>query len=257
MLPLTKILSPSDMEHPDMAQPLQRLRETEEKLSAVNLLDPLPTEWRRWEYGMGLRAAELSPEDLTYYESIALEVGGSSSLFMPAAAHYFHFWDLAEEASWVKANEKRVHAQSMAMGMSEYGLCVTELGDLPPTDHQYDFLACISVIENLPYTGPKEEGLYWHSGHTFMLQWIKENLIPRVSPGGILFLTSDIKEEQPDNVPFHWMRPPGIWCPKSWEALVNALSLSGMSPVGDCDFSWKEPVYNGYSFAALTMRRNG
>jgi hypothetical protein len=251
MLPLTKILSEEDYNDESFWPAQGILAMGEAKLYKADLLDPLPTPHRRWEYAQGIRAAFAAQKGGTM-----LEVGGSSSEFMPAVLNTRHFshHTALEAPEWTTpANMVRVHNQAQAIGTEPIYSCEGSIETVDPK--HFDFIACISVIENLAYSGTKV-GERWHDGHHFMFEFVL-NLTRHLKPNGIIFITSDIKEAQPDNAHFHWQRPPGIWTPESWAMLAEYLCAAGMTPVDNSyDFNWTgHDLSNfGYTFASMALR---
>lgn len=262
MIPLTKILDPDDYGDPEFRFPLSLLAETEDKLHKVGLLDPLPHRHRRWEYAQGIRAllkAKPMPR--------VLEVGGGTSLFMPTVVYA----GLAKEVvQWEHprfTQTARMMAQLFATDREYDATVVTEenldkaltaSGHTPP--HLFDFISCISVIENLEWDGDKM--YYPNDGHYFMTMFLMK-LVPFLAPGGILFITSDIAEKNPDHYMFSAMRPPGIWDPDSWWWLAYDSALTFGQPgllelvePTTASFTWTGPhVYDSYNFASMTLRR--
>lgn len=253
-LPLTKILNPSDLEHEEMQFPLALLEKTADKLHQAGVLDPLPVEWRRWEYGQALRALlKAGPNPRV------LEVGGSTSLFAPTVigsglCSTFRQMECQEWISNQGAVDK-LFKQIHSVAPEKVAYPHFSLGST--FEGVFDFIACISVIENLPYDGNKE-GI-WHDGHTFMREFVR-GLVKLLAPNGVLFLTSDLKAEQPDNAHWHWMRPPGIWTPKNWfhlgEDLISTEQMEWV--MADVDFGWTGHEISpgwGYTFASAALRR--
>lgn len=273
MLPLNKILDLKDYESADLNWAIHHLEQVYRRLAEVGLADQLPTKHRMWEYGQGLRAYLRSKPG-----GRVLEVGGSTSLFMPAMAALGHSGDelfiAAEAPEWqtpdaITRQERQFYTVSNAQKLPHLCQTTTE----GAVEHApFDFISCISVIENLPYEGPKQEqgidpisGAVWHDGHTFMQEFVS-GLEKLLAPGGVLFVTSDIGSEKDtedgkDPYPFHWMRPPGIWNPSNWFWLTHQLGDPAIGGTMELEggvespLAWHGPAYEGYSFASACWRR--
>lgn len=266
-LSFTKLYSEADFQHPSMETPLEMLRLTMDKLESRGLLDPLPVEARKWEYAQGIRAF-LQAKREGGGSIRVLEIGGSTSCFLPAIAYVC--WGLGakveltsvESPEWsTEPNLARQRAQIEAVVGPQPIRQLTEI----PHFEQFDFISCISVIENLPYSGSKVPNYAppdddWHDGHSYMLDFLSA-AGRRLAPRGILFFTSDCIEKQPDEgIMFCWQRPPGAWCPATWQELDWRLTDSPKVELESLDTEYQPPaftpnVYNAYTFASSALRR--
>jgi len=177
---------------------------------------------RRWEYAMALRTVWESGvlETKKIVPPMALDIGGAGSPLHLMLDRVGFF---------------ACHVIDPVINMPlESAL---EKGISAP------FVACVSVIE-----------------HVMDLPGFVEDLKRVVTPGGVLFLTSDIwnqRDEDPDKAHWHWMRN-RIFTPGTWEATAANFCASGeFALLGDHDFSWGGVVLEnwGYSLCSMAMRR--
>lgn len=99
-------------------------------------------------------------------------------------------------------------------------------------------VTCISTIEHVPH-----EAGFIHA------------LAQILSPGGLLFLTTDAWDQEGEDIThFHWMRE-RIYNRNRLCALAAHLALLGVLPFGEVDLRYHGPQVYDYSFAAMTFRK--
>ena len=234
-------LDPAHYENDAMKVVQGILLETQAKLKEHLIAPDLPSEHRMWEYGMGLLST-LSVNTLRR----VLEVGGSNSLFLPTLASFNKrtrkgtvLYDALETKEWATPENVSWQKRQMEVIDPEVRFLQWDLPSQP--DAEFDFVACISVIEH----EVEEENLIRSLAHF-------------VAPGGVLYLTSDFGEKAPDTYHFSWMRE-RIYTPASWKRLVEKFAFLSLFPVeGELppDYEWKGAhVYGSYNFACMTLQR--
>lgn len=235
MIPLNKIYNEKDVEDHVLAQWIIELKGMEDILRTAGLAPAIPHPARYWEYAQALRAPGQVPKTV-------LEIGGSDSILMPTmmTTHYtvepdgktqYPSYTSVELIEFVDQHANRRTAQCPQP--------LRQLMALP--DEQFDLVMAISVIEHI------EDPL------AAMAQWLE-----RVAPGGTLFLTSDIGDQERDYYMFHWMRSMKlhgqrvIWDPMTWPTLGYHIDFDFIGPQ---DWTWNGGNVNGYSFASMALRR--
>ena len=244
MIPLTKIM--------DGKQDFPLLTRELLKVDDFEIVSP----GRRWEYAMALRAVNLwkslqpTSGDYLIGEMAArldidpvmllpsgLDVGGAGSPLVSML-----------RGSQLRASVLDPHTNCDLHTFLALAPRIAANPTLPPEDRVADVVTCVSVIEHV-----KEE------------QQFVADLRRVVAPGGLLFLTTDIKDEEEDpedNRHFHWMRE-RIYMLSSWMKLASVFIFNGFEFLGDAvDWSYHEDqVYGsahastGYSFASLALVR--
>lgn len=97
---------------------------------------------------------------------------------------------------------------------------------------------CISVLE-----------------HVENLEESLADLDVLVLPGGMLFLTVDVQEQEgPDKRHFHWMRK-RIFSPESWKKLLYFFLERDWKCLGWADDRWRGAHVYDYNFASLAVRK--
>lgn len=236
MIPLTKFLDPIDYDDGSFQAVQKFVTETALDLKQDNLCPALPHEHRIWEYTMGLLASIEAPTVRR-----VLEVGGSNSLFLPALIQMNSqirkgaiLYDALEAPEWATPENLSYQERQAQLILPEVRL--RQMTDLP-LGTQYDYIACVSTIEHI------KDGLF--------LDQIAGMLAPR----GILFLTSDAGESEPDKYHFHWMRE-RIYTPGSWRRLETYLCMKHkLAPVGGRDLMWRGAHVYDYNFVSMTLGR--
>ena len=223
-------LDPKDYENDALRVAKDYLLGIQRTLEEGGCAPVLPTEHRLWEYGMGLLASLEVPKLRT-----VLEVGGGDSLFLPSLVG----WNKMLRTGTILYD---AHETTHFGGQARQVLLVDPevryralVGDLPV--NKYDFVACISVIEHV-----KDEASF--------VQFLAD----RVTPGGILFLTSDYAEASEDIYHFRWMRE-RIYSREGWLRLLLAFRDQGLTPIEKPDLTWRGPQVFDYNFACMTLRR--
>lgn len=237
MIPLTKFLSPDDYDDDSSQAVRLYITKAAEKLKLQGLLPDLPHEHRIWEYNTGLLASIQVP-----HLRRALEVGGSNSLFLPslielnlAIRRGSILYDSLEAPEWAVASNL-VYQERQAKAIDPE-VRLSQMTNVPEAKGQYDFIACISTIEHI------EDPLFL------------DRIAPLLAPRGVLFLTSDAAEKEPDTYHFHWMRT-RIYTPERWRALETYLSMKHhLAPIGGRDLTWKGPHVYDYNFVSMALGR--
>jgi len=169
---------------------------------------------RRWEYALALRAWE-AWGGTPYHAVVDVGGGGSPFLRMLPGTHARVVVDPDE---------------------GETGDLAHYLTDTYPHPPLADVVFCLSVLEHV-------EDLDQFCYHLSCL----------VAPGGLLFLTFDYAERQPDTYHFHWMRQRIF----TLIGVSTILSLFGRWELdllgGPAQYPWIGPQVMDYTFASLAL----
>lgn len=177
---------------------------------------------RRWEYGLALSALR------SIDARTVLDVGGGGSVFAPAAAWInaaVTIIDPGDCSTWVEA-------QSAAIGKPMTYIQKEFTGE--SIAGKFDAVTCLSVIEHVERD---EEFL--------------AGLVDKVSPGGLLCLTTDFHPSGETQCDGHLR----TYNADGMNRLRGALTALGLRVHGQPpDYSDFAPHVNGYTFASLVMR---
>lgn len=196
---------------------------------------PNAHEARRWEYAMALRALAAWVGQLDPATPIsmcrALDVGGAGS-------------PLAQILVNAGLGGVRVVDPSLADGPQTLESYLAGGGGAEAV------VTCVSVLEHVP------EADY--------VQFVS-SLTQAVRRGGLLFLTSDAREDDPDEPRpihltddrhFNWMRR-RIYNPRTWRQLVANFHCMGFRSLGVEDYTWRGPQVYDYSFSCAALVKEG
>lgn len=221
-LPLSKYLDPADFA--ELAPEL-------EIVDRHFVFQP-QSEFRRWEYAMGLRAARMWQEGRPAVRNAA-DVGGAGSAFWQMLGT-----DGVDNVCVIDPDETR----SLDRYLHEEGWS--------GAPRLFPMVFCISVLEHVPQA-EQAQFLYHLSCLT--------------APGGLLFLTGDACSSrclpggewdhhgQGDPHHFHWMRPGGILTTKRLSWVLNELAAYQFSPLGIMlHVAGPSTVYD-YTFVSIAM----
>lgn len=187
-------------------------------------------EARRWEYSLALRAMEMWPGPTGERSVFVADVGGAGSPL------YLMVHEALEGIN--RCVEVVDPASPRKESLAQYRQALVAEKRLLP-----NVVLCVSVLEHIPI--PEYE------------QFLQD-LADVTAPGGLLFLTMDIKgdEEPGDNKHFAGMRT-HIYTPASWKALADKMVGKGFNLLGEADWAYHGDMLfggpSGYSFASIAL----
>lgn len=184
-------------------------------------------EHRKWEYALGLHLA------VEHGCKSILDVGGGSSIFAPAATI------LGFNVTQVDPRRDRgwVAQQSKAIGR-RINYTQEDFFKYKPVT-QFDCVACISVIEHVP-----EHKKFF------------EKLLTCVTPGGVLYLTTDYHESGGRIVRGH-LRTANTRLLLQYADIAIATGFTRYVSDLGWDYLDGGTYVNGYNFAAMALRNRG
>lgn len=235
--PLTKFLHPDDYQElaPELAV-----------VDAVPLGGQHPH--RRWEYAMALRAlAAWAEASLPLRNESGVEVAMSASGLLTMC-----------RALDVGGAGSPLAQILVKAGLGGVRVIDPSLADGPQTLESYlaggggaeGVVTCVSVLEHVPKAS--------------YVQFVS-SLALAVRRGGLLFLTSDAREDDPDEPRpihltddrhFNWMRE-RIYNPRTWRQLVANFHCMGFRSLGAVDYTWRGPQVYDYSFSCAALVKEG
>lgn len=173
-------------------------------------------EQRRWEYAMAIRAFRMADCDP---DELVLDVGGAGSPLHPMLAHA-----VGAKGLWVVDPKVNTPLEDFADG---------------PSFQEAGAVFCISTIEHVPEP---------------TLPLFLDALAKVTAPGGLLFLTSDVWDQQgEDRAHFHWMRE-RIYTMETWEDLLAQFVLRGCELLGPADWTYYgDQLFGSYSFCSMAL----
>ena len=181
---------------------------------------------RAWEYSLALYALDVWMGQRGIVNPVIADIGGAGSNFWRTFHHYTRKPSYRIDPNHEAGPDGKSIAfrQTLAEYMREEG-------------KPFDVVFCISVIEHVP-----EAELLDFTTQLGML----------VKPRGLLFLTTDVGEKEPDIYHFHWMRS-RIYTPETLAALGYSLTRIRFSSLGLSDLTWNGPAVYDYTFGALAL----
>lgn len=192
---------------------------------------------REWEWSLALKAIR------TVRGHTVLDIGGGASVFSPAACMMgceVTQVDLDNNAECIRLHSERceAHVSSYVDGQPRFAPMRFVHGDFAAVinDQFYDAVCAISVIEHV------------EDDDSFLCK-----MCDRVSPGGVLIITTDFHESGKPRCDLHLR----TYNRASLTRLQGIAESLGLSPMGGAP-KWLNTgtSVNGYNFASLIMQRS-